>query len=386
VKHLCVVGLLSVIVVAGAVLPNADAAGAAIDTIPVRTSSADEYSPASEGAWLSWAQESHRSDTWPDVFVRRGSEPKLKVNAPRTDGAGGGIDGETLVYYEFRGRHAGDIRKFNLSTHRRSNFPPSVSTRWDEFHPTISGYWVLFTRYISSTKTTKVILFNRQTGALRLLGSEKGANRRVYSGQVNGDFAVWGRVRPSGQDVFLYQISTKMNTTIPRHVFAQYNPAVAEDGTVYYARSGFECGESVALVRYPIGGPATALHSFPPGIDVGYGYVDEQTNGTLHWLFGQFKCRNYRWDVYKVIDSHTVSVTRAGTGTGTVTSNPAGIDCGTTCHASFHGGTTVTLTATPDPSSVLSSWSDPSCGTNTTCAIDDLEGDVSLTATFNPFP
>jgi hypothetical protein len=34
--------------------------------------------------------------------------------------------------------------------------------------------------------------------------------------------------------------------------------------------------------------------------------------------------------------------------TGTVTSNPAGIDCGMQCGASFSAGSTVTLTAVPN--------------------------------------
>ena len=37
---------------------------------------------------------------------------------------------------------------------------------------------------------------------------------------------------------------------------------------------------------------------------------------------------------------------QGGTGGGTVTSAPAGIDCGSTCSATFPAGTMVTLTAT----------------------------------------
>ena len=40
-----------------------------------------------------------------------------------------------------------------------------------------------------------------------------------------------------------------------------------------------------------------------------------------------------------------LSVVRAGGGSGGVTSSPAGINCGTTCSASFTSGTQVTLTA-----------------------------------------
>jgi len=45
--------------------------------------------------------------------------------------------------------------------------------------------------------------------------------------------------------------------------------------------------------------------------------------------------------------SFALTVTKTGTGSGTVSSTPAGIDCGGTCLAWFEPGTTVTLTATP---------------------------------------
>ena len=48
----------------------------------------------------------------------------------------------------------------------------------------------------------------------------------------------------------------------------------------------------------------------------------------------------------------TLSVTRAGTGGGSVTSSPLGIFCPTTCSHGPDAGTLVTLTAHPDPSEI----------------------------------
>lgn len=77
---------------------------------------------------------------------------------------------------------------------------------------------------------------------------------------------------------------------------------------------------------------------------------------------------------FTALPQETMTVTREGTGSGTVQSEPAGIDCGTECSASFDQGSTVTLTAAPAPYSHLASWSvagNPSAceGTEATCEV-----------------
>lgn len=73
-------------------------------------------------------------------------------------------------------------------------------------------------------------------------------------------------------------------------------------------------------------------------------------------------------------------VITAGSGQGTVTSAPNGINCGATCTADFPLGTTVTLTAASDPTSGFNGWSGPCSGTGV-CAIT-LDKDQSVIATF----
>jgi len=52
----------------------------------------------------------------------------------------------------------------------------------------------------------------------------------------------------------------------------------------------------------------------------------------------------------------SVSKSNLLVGTGTVTSSPAGINCGGTCSASYNTGTVVLLTATPDFLSSFNGW------------------------------
>src|SRR5580704_755010 len=76
----------------------------------------------------------------------------------------------------------------------------------------------------------------------------------------------------------------------------------------------------------------------------------------------------------------TMSVTVTGTGTGTVTSTPAGINCPTTCSASFPQNSQVTLSETPGTSNTFSGWSG-ACTGNAACNVT-LSAADSVTATF----
>lgn len=82
--------------------------------------------------------------------------------------------------------------------------------------------------------------------------------------------------------------------------------------------------------------------------------------------------------------SPTLMVTLAGTGQGTVVSNPGGINCGTSCNATFNPGASVTLTATPAAGSSFASWSG-ACNGAGSCSIN-LTSNQSVTATFTTGP
>jgi hypothetical protein len=59
-------------------------------------------------------------------------------------------------------------------------------------------------------------------------------------------------------------------------------------------------------------------------------------------------------------------------GSGKVTSNPPGIDCGLgsfTCEAMYENGTVVTLTATPAAGARFDHWQNGCKGTSPSCAV-----------------
>ena len=76
----------------------------------------------------------------------------------------------------------------------------------------------------------------------------------------------------------------------------------------------------------------------------------------------------------------TVSV--AGTGGGTVSSSDGSIRCPGTCAATFNGGTTVTLTASPGSGSIFGGWSGCDTVAAMTCTVT-MSAARSVTANFD---
>ncbi|MGC4097788.1 MAG: S8 family serine peptidase [Nitrospira sp.] len=88
---------------------------------------------------------------------------------------------------------------------------------------------------------------------------------------------------------------------------------------------------------------------------------------------------NARAALAYVVANSFVTVNKVGAGSGTVTSNPAGIDCRATCNGQFPQGSTMDLTAAPDPGSTFAGWGGDCQGTGP-CS---LTHNATVTATFN---
>jgi hypothetical protein len=91
--------------------------------------------------------------------------------------------------------------------------------------------------------------------------------------------------------------------------------------------------------------------------------------------------RLYLPDAIAALTSPFLSVAKAGTGTGTVTSSDGFINCGTTCSHAYTAGTSVTLTAVAsDTDTTFDGWSGACTGTST-CVVT-INALTSVTATF----
>jgi hypothetical protein len=147
-------------------------------------------------------------------------------------------------------------------------------------------------------------------------------------------------------------------------------------GTVSSAPIGISCGEDCD--EY-LNGTEVTLTPTPAEGSVFSGWSGGGCSGT-----GQCTVimdRNHTVTATFGPEPPTLQVVLAGTGSGTVSSTPAGINCGEDCTEIFPLGTQVTLMATPTAGSVFSGWDVEGCGDTGPCTIT-MDQRRSVTATF----
>lgn len=149
-------------------------------------------------------------------------------------------------------------------------------------------------------------------------------------------------------------------------------------------------GDIYAGISAPIGSPAVYLStnggtSFAPystglqGSDIrAFGFAADDTAVISLSLENGFYTNNAAQPAPPLL-----TVNKQGS--GTVTSVPAGINCGATCSATFTFGSTVTLTAATLSGSTFAGWSGGGCSGTGTCVVI-LGGATTVTATFTGGP
>jgi hypothetical protein len=154
------------------------------------------------------------------------------------------------------------------------------------------------------------------------------------------------------------------------------SPAGINCGTTCSAP--FKSGTSVSLTATPAAGSTFAGWS---GTGCSTGVVTMDMAKTCTATFTSQAAQTY-----------LLSVTKSGSGSGTVTSSPAGINCGTTCSASFKSGTSVSLTARPAAGSTFAGWTGNGCtggkvtmSANSNCTATFQSGNIQVKAKIGVF-
>ncbi|MGO9518935.1 MAG: choice-of-anchor tandem repeat GloVer-containing protein [Candidatus Korobacteraceae bacterium] len=120
-----------------------------------------------------------------------------------------------------------------------------------------------------------------------------------------------------------------------------------------------------------------------PGDDCTFWYTQEylQSNGTFNW---DTRIVNFKFPNCSPV-TYTLFVSKAGTGSGTVTSSDGFINCGQVCSYIYNGNTQVTLTATPGQNSIFTGWSGCDYTNGNTCTVTMYSTrTVTATFTYNP--
>ena len=183
----------------------------------------------------------------------------------------------------------------------------------------------------------------------------------VTAGDFNGDGKVDLAVANNGSD----RVTVLLNTML------RIAPSSGAHGTI-------SCNPTMVDPK----GSSTC--SITP--DSGYMVNDVTVNGSSVGAVGSYNITNITIDqtitATFVAQAWQLSVSLVGS--GTVTSSPAGIDCGNTCTASYNEGTLVSLSASPATNYTFSGWSGACTGSGA-CSVTMSQA-RSVTATFAALP
>ncbi len=193
-------------------------------------------------------------------------------------------------------------------------------------------------------------------------------------------FTGWSGAGCSGTGTCVVSMTQARNVTAT-FTLIQYTLTVTRagsgTGTVTSSPAGITCG---ADCSEPYNYNTQVTLSATPATGSSFtGWSGEGCSGTGTCVVSMTQARNVTATF--TADPGTLTVTRAGSGTGTVTSSPPGINCGADCSEPYPFNTQVTLTATPATGSTFTGWSGEGCSGTGTCVVSMTQA-RAVTATF----
>jgi Divergent InlB B-repeat domain len=216
-----------------------------------------------------------------------------------------------------------------------------------------------------------------ETPAHRFFVPGAGEGTEVYKLPVTGlapgaIYTVRGKTTVAGVPWTLGQGPQKFQTLARLDVFLRGS------GTVASSSPGIDCG-TVCGEDLPIGTGVEITATPSAGYRFGH-WEGDACSGTspkcTAWVLNWVRTTA----VFDQAD--LVTVTRGGSGSGSVSSTPAGLACGAGCSATFDPGQSVTLTATPDAGSRFGGWSGACTGAGQTCSFETVVGTQAVQAAF----
>jgi hypothetical protein len=155
-------------------------------------------------------------------------------------------------------------------------------------------------------------------------------------------------------------------------------------GTVTSSPPGINCGATCAA-EFPENEVVTLNQSAAAGSEFAGWSGACSGAGACEVTMSEAKSVDAKFEPEPVVTEFELSVTKAGSGSGTVTSSPPGINCGATCSAEFPENEVVTLNQSAAAGSEFAGWSGACSGTGS-CVVTMSEA-KEVTATFTaPVP
>ncbi len=248
---------------------------------------------------------------------------------------------------------------------------------------------------------------------LQVAAAPDGATTVVWRRSNGSNSIVQARTRPAGSVTFVDAVNLSaagQNASLPQ-------VAVAPDGatTVVWERDGptysriQESTTKYSLTLTRSGAGSGAVASSPAGIDCGLvcsysfslstsvtltassaagssfaGWSGAGCSGTSTCTVTMLAARAVTAEFARLPPGFfNLALSKSGTGGGTVTSSPAGIDCGSDCSETLVEGSSVTLTATPTTGSSFAGWSGSGCSGTSICTVTMSSGSA-VDAKFMP--